>query len=277
MSEIYNFEQYIDLSQTPNTICDPIRVPIGVNSTGSLEFVDLGDDYRHNILVSGRCGSGRSMYLHTLINSVMLSYSTDCLNIWLYDAKMCEYRRYSTESHPHIKHTYGGDECEALLTALEEELKRRERVYINAQSQSYSHYIKGHKCVPFPRLLVVMDDFDYFLMKLFDQNYQNHYRICNLLRMASTFGITFAVTVQSPERLPALLFSMFEIRMALPHYPDAVKALFDKQDVPAAYQDLRRGEALVNTLVYTSNIHKVKLLYLSSDAINMIASVITNQ
>lgn len=273
MPEIHNFEQYIDLSQTPNTVCNPIRVPIGVNSTGALEFVDLGDDYRHNILVSGRCGSGKSMYLHTLINSALLSYTPDCLNIWLYDGKMCEYRRYATESHPHIKHTYGGDECEELLTALEEELKRRERVYIDAQSQSYSHYIKAHKCVPFPRLLVVMDDFDYFLMKLFDQKYENHYRMCNLLRMASTFGITFAVTVQSAERLPDLLFSMFEIRIALPHHSASVKALFDNRDVSAIYQDLRTGEALVNT----SNIHKVELLYLSSDALSMITSVIANQ
>lgn len=114
---MHHFQQYIDLSQVPNTVCNPIRVPIGVNSTGSLEYVDLGENHRHNILVSGGCGSGKSMYLHTLINSAMLSYSPDCLNIWLYDAKMCEYGCYSTELYPHIKHTYGGDECEQLLTA----------------------------------------------------------------------------------------------------------------------------------------------------------------
>lgn len=274
MLEIYHFERYIDLSHTPNTVCNPIHVPIGVTSTESLEYVDLGDDYRHNILVSGGCCSGKSMYLHTLINSSMLSYTLDCLNIWLYDRKMCEYCCYSTESHPHIKHTYGGDMCEELLRALEEELERRERVYINAQSQSYSHYIKAHKCVPFPRLLVVMDDFDYFLMKLFDQKCENRYRMCNLLRMASTFGITFVVTVQSPERLPALLFSMFEIRIALPHLPNSIRALFDDRDVSSIYQELRTGEALVNTLVNTSNIHKVKLLYLSSNSLSMITSVI---
>lgn len=122
-----------------------------------------------------------------------------------------------------------------------------------------------------------MDDFDYFLMKLFDQKYENRARMCDLLRMAFAFGITFAVTVQSAERLPELLFSIFKIRIALPHYPDSVRALFDDRDVSSVYQDLRRGEALVNTLVYTSNIHKVKLLYLSSDAINIIASVIAYQ
>lgn len=266
MPEIYSFETYIDISQIPNTVCDPIHVPIGVNATGSLEYLDLGKDYRHNILVSGRCGSGKSVYLHTLINSTMLSYASDCLSIWLYDAKMSEFRRYSTESHPHIMHIYGGDECEMLLSALEEEVKRRERIIIDARSFSYSHYIKEHNCIPFPRLLVVMDDFDYFLMKLFDQKNENRYRMSNLLRMASTFGITFAVTVQSAERLPDLLMSMFEIRIALPHHAASVKALFDNRDVSAAYQELRTGEALVNM----PTIHKVKLLYLSSDVLRQI-------
>ena len=266
MSEIYNFETYIDLSQIANTVCNPIHIPIGINATGSLEYVDLGKDYRHNVLVSGSCGSGKSMYLHTLINSVMLGSTSDCLNIWLYDEKMWEYRRYSTELYPHIMHTYGGDEYEPLLTALEEELKRRERIYVEAQSMSYSHYIKAHNCIPFPRLLVVMDDFDYFLMKLFEQKYENRYRICNLLRMASTFGITFAVAVQSGERLPDLLCSMFDIRIALPQNSASVKVLFNNRDISVVDQDLRTGEALVNT----SNIHKVKLLYLSSDTLSII-------
>lgn len=266
MSELFEFEKYIDITQEPSAICNLFRIPIGVAEGGMLGHAELRNDRGHNILVSGRCGSGKSMYLHTIVNSSMLSYTPDCLSIWIYDGTMCEFSRYSGAAYPHITHFGGGDDCSVLLPALEQEMERRRQILAETRSCSYERYIKECGCIPFPRLLVVVDSFDYLLSGLCDENSYNHRRMVNLLRMASPFGITFAVSVQDLEIIPAVLLEMFEIRVALSNSPDSFRALFNNQKTP----QLRAGEAWVNIPTF----HKTNLLYLSPESFRLIEDAI---
>jgi hypothetical protein len=77
---MHHFQQYIDLSQVPNTVCNPIRVPIGVNSTGSLEYVDLGNVQRIYDGAIENCGITH-IDLPDNLNHVHKGAIRDCIDL----------------------------------------------------------------------------------------------------------------------------------------------------------------------------------------------------
>ena len=67
-------------------------VSLGINEQGEQEFLDL-NKARH-VLVAGKTGSGKSVFLHKVIKRLTKNYSKDEVRLFLIDLKQTEFLRY---------------------------------------------------------------------------------------------------------------------------------------------------------------------------------------
>jgi S-DNA-T family DNA segregation ATPase FtsK/SpoIIIE len=69
-----------------------LNIPLGVNENGEQEFLDL-NKARH-VLIAGKTGSGKSIFLHKIIKHLTENYSKDEVRLFLIDLKQTAFLRY---------------------------------------------------------------------------------------------------------------------------------------------------------------------------------------
>lgn len=272
------FEDYFDISEQIKKDVDTFFIPLGITEENIFETLSVPHNPHRHILVTGQPGSGKSNFLHGVLNSVFLNHSADQAQFWLHDCKGFEYRKLQEQKPAHITHFSTGNStlsCEALIQKLDEEYKKRIRLLREKQVQTFDAYQRkeGSSCLP--RLLVLIDDFDTFLWCCED-NSNLRYLVDNLLRMGFALGVTFIVTAQTcnhPWYMSRLIEMYFGIRIILAHNEMCIREQIENPEAVELAKTLRRGEALV----MEPNIHKVKTLYLSSEIENKIASICCDQ
>ena len=77
-----------------------LNIPLGINENGEQEFLDL-NKARH-VLVAGKTGSGKSVYLHKVINALKEQDKSD-VRLFLVDLKGTEFVRYDNISNTYKK------------------------------------------------------------------------------------------------------------------------------------------------------------------------------
>lgn len=259
------FEDYCDITSQIKKDINSFSIPLGITEDNILETLDVSHYPHRHILVTGQPGSGKSNLLHIVLNSVFLNYSADQAQIWLHDCKGFEYRKLQEQKPAHIAHFSTGNSklsCEALIRKLDEEYENRIRCFREKQVQSFDacQRKEGSSCPP--RLFVLIDDFDAFLWGCEDSS-NAHYLVDNLLRMGFALGVTFIVTAQTcnhPWRISRLVEMYFGVRIILAHNEMCIREQIKSPETIALAKTLIRGEALLTE----PNVHKVKLLYISS-------------
>lgn len=74
-----------------------VPVCLGIDEEGKEHFADLVD-LKH-ILMGGQTGSGKSIFAHSLINSLLLRFSPEDLKLLLVDMKRVEFTQYNGLPH----------------------------------------------------------------------------------------------------------------------------------------------------------------------------------
>ena len=69
-----------------------LNIPLGINENGEQEFLDLNK--ARNVLIAGKTGSGKSIFLHKAIKHLTKNYSKDEVRLFLIDLKQTEFLRY---------------------------------------------------------------------------------------------------------------------------------------------------------------------------------------
>ncbi|MBR6646854.1 MAG: hypothetical protein IKL09_04990, partial [Clostridia bacterium] len=155
-------ENYIDPTDAPLRpyAGGGIRIPFAVDNYGKTFTLDLSGRYPAHALFSGMTGSGKSVLLHTIIDSVCFNYHPDDAELWLVDYKAVEFNNYINNRTPHISligqdnsrdFTYG------LMDKIYEEYSRRKKLFIDNNAKDFSEYRRtGNKL---PLLLIIIDEF----------------------------------------------------------------------------------------------------------------------
>lgn len=218
-----------------------LRVPVGVDGSGSVAEVDLVRDGPH-ALVAGTTGSGKSELLRTLVTALALRNAPDRLALLLVDYKggsslgecagMPHTAGLVTDLDPHLG--------ERVLTSLRAELRRREARLAEAGVRDVRDY-RGRDV---PRLVVVVDEFRVLAEELPEF-------LDGLVRVATvgrSLGVHLVLATQRPAGVvSADLRANVNLRIAL-RVRDAADSL-DVLEVPDAAHlpEGRPGVALVRT------------------------------
>jgi DNA segregation ATPase FtsK/SpoIIIE-like protein len=67
------------------------HIPLGVNSTGHLQFADLASSGRSHVLVAGTTGSGKSEWLRMILAGLIASNSPDTVRFVTLDPKLAAF------------------------------------------------------------------------------------------------------------------------------------------------------------------------------------------
>ncbi|MHB1876363.1 MAG: FtsK/SpoIIIE domain-containing protein, partial [Streptosporangiaceae bacterium] len=224
--------------------------------------ITIGDEreQRHNILVSGAVGQGKSNLLMVLVHSWATRYAPGELDLYLLDFKD-GVTLYPLAPHPdregwlpHARvlglesdRAYGG----AVLRHLVNEFERRAAI-IRPYGDNITRYRRSQPSAAMPRIIVVIDEFQV----LFEEDDElARAALLNLERLAKkgrAYGIHLVLASQTLSGITAMLskqdgiFAQFPIRLALKNSAAESRAVLDQHNTEAAR--LRyRGELIVNT------------------------------
>jgi S-DNA-T family DNA segregation ATPase FtsK/SpoIIIE len=152
-----------------------LQVPIGVSETGEVIELDLKESAQggmgpHGILI-GATGSGKSELLRTLVCGLAATHSSEILNLVLVDFKGgATFMGMERLPHTSAVITNLADELplvDRMQDALQGEMTRRQELLRASGYASLFEYEKargaGAQLVPFPVLLVIVDEFSELL------------------------------------------------------------------------------------------------------------------
>lgn len=223
--------------------------------------ITIGDEVnqRHNVLVTGAVGQGKSNLISVIIHSLCQRYSPDEVELVLLDFKegVTLQRFYDEESGIYLPHaSILGLEADrrfglSVFTHLFSIYKSRMKLFKNAGVQSLREYRHKYPKKKMPRLLVIVDEFQV----MFADNDRTATEIAELLKKAVRLfracGIHFLLASQTIGGNMQLMgtegdgvFAQVPIRIALKNSVAESQATLGINNTAAAR--LRSRSAIVN-------------------------------
>jgi hypothetical protein len=223
--------------------------------------ITIGDrkNQRHNALITGAVGQGKSNLISVIIHSLSLRYSPREINLYLLDFKegvsLQSLANIGQETYlPHVRVLGLESDVDFGLAVLEHlyaEYRFRMRLFKDSHTKDISEYRELNPKAEFPRIVVIIDEFQL----MFGDDDIKSKRIADLLeksvRLYRAAGIHFILASQSIGGNFALLgkseiiFSQIPIRIAHKNSVLESELTLAGGNTEAAY--LRPREAIVNS------------------------------
>lgn len=135
-------------------------IPLGKDVAGNVIMAPFGD-FPH-LLVAGSTGSGKSVFIHTVLTSLIMMHNPNELRLLLIDPKRVELAQYSNIPHlltPIVKEP---KEAKIALDRLIEEMERRYKLFEETGVSKHSDYNEimeetGGETIPL--LIGIVDEF----------------------------------------------------------------------------------------------------------------------
>lgn len=189
-----------------------LNFPLGRDVSGDPIFANLAK--MPHILVAGATGSGKSVFVHSFLISLLYKNSPETLRLILIDPKRVELSVY--EGLPHLASPVitEGKKAVAALRFGVEEMERRYETLMNAGNRDIEGYNNKRKEDLMPYLVIVIDELA-DLMAAFGREVEGH--IVRLAQMARATGIHLVVSTQRPsvEVITGLIKANITSRVAL--------------------------------------------------------------
>lgn len=238
---------------------DGLTFSIGKFGTADME-ITIGDEVnqRHNAIITGAVGQGKSNLISVIIHSLCWRYSPKELRLYLIDFKEgVTFKPFSNidqeEYLPHAE-ALGLESdaafCIAVLESLHREYQRRMRLLKDHNVKSIRELRLSHPDIVLPRIVAVIDEFQ----MMFGDGLQSGQRAAELLeksvRLFRAAGIHFILASQTLGGNLALaqrkesIFGQVPIRIALKNSIAESQQTLSVNNPAAAF--LRPREAVVN-------------------------------
>ena len=252
--------QFSTANYWSETTADRVTAVIGRMGHQPIE-ITLGDELeqKHNILVTGAVGQGKSNLLMTLIHSWATRYPPEELELYLLDFRD-GVSLFPLASHgdnsdwlPHARVL--GLESDrpfglAVLDHLVGEFERRSKI-IKPFGDNIARYRKKQPDSIMPRIIAVIDEFQVLFEEDDDTTRAALLNLERLARRGRGYGIHLVLASQTLSGITAMLakqdgiFGQFPIRLALYNSAAESRAVLSQNNTEAAR--LRyRGELVVN-------------------------------
>ena len=192
--------------------------PVGRDVSGEPIFADI--EKMPHLLVAGSTGSGKSIFIHSILISLLYKNSPETLKLILIDPKRVELSIY--EGMPHLVSPVitESKKTVAVFRWAIQEMERRYELLLRAGSRDIKSYNKnlptgqagGHGVMPY--LLIVIDEMA-DLMASYGREVEGS--IVRLAQMARATGLHLVVSTQRPsvEVITGLIKANITSRVAL--------------------------------------------------------------
>ena len=170
-----------------------IPICIGKDISGNIEVIDLSKT--PHLLVAGTTGSGKSVFINTLLASLLYKFSPKQLKLILIDPKMLELSVYNDIAHlltPVVT------EPKKAIIALKWVCKEMERRY-SLMNEEGTRSLEGYNqqsSEPLPYIIVFIDEMADLMMTAGKE--VEHY-VQRLAQMARACGIHVVMATQRPS------------------------------------------------------------------------------
>jgi len=253
-SEIHNMNSDWSCNST-----NGVSFTIGKYGINNMNIV-IGDEInqRHNALITGAVGQGKSNLISVIIHSLCLNYSPKELRLYLLDFKEgVTFKAFSNigqdEYLPHANALGLDSDVSfgiAVLKSLYSEYERRMKLLKEKNVKSLRELRSSDPSIEMPRIVVVIDEFQ----MMFGDDMQVAQDVSELLeksvRLFRAAGIHFILASQTLSGNLALaqkkdsIFSQVPIRIALKNSITESQQTLSLNNTAAAF--LKPREAIVN-------------------------------
>ncbi len=169
-----------------------------------------------HVLVGGASGSGKSVFLRTLITSLALTHTPGQLNLYLIDFGGQALRVF--ERLPHVGGVFSESDTDyisRLLRKLEGIIDERKKYCTANQLDDFLSYQRRRAeksgLPEMPAVVLVIDKFIDF-KQAHDKELD---RLLLIARQGRTYGVYLVISVDRPVAIPMQLLSLFELRIGL--------------------------------------------------------------
>jgi DNA segregation ATPase FtsK/SpoIIIE, S-DNA-T family len=152
---------------------------IGKDENDDLKIKDLKE--LKNILIVGATGSGKSIFLHTVLTELLVRNSSDDLKVVIFDPKCFEFSKYNKD--PHLLFPVLKNNKEEILNALNN--------LLNIVNERFEN--KGRK---YPEIVVLVDEY----CELFYIDEKVNDLFIEILKHGSEVGVHLILALQNPTK-----------------------------------------------------------------------------
>ncbi len=236
----------------------------GQVADGSFELVDIAG--APHMLVAGTTGSGKTIFLHAILVSLLHQYSADELELLIIDPKQTDFIFF--EGLPHL---YGGNvviDAEEALERIQKintkDKEERTAVLRSCRSKNIESYNLKNPDNKMKRLVVVIDEYSDLIQAAEMQGTRKDFEktLLMLLQRVRNLGIHLIIATQRPSAqivtgaLKAVI--PFRVSFRLPSHTDSQTIL----DTSGAENLLGKGDMLMIT---ESGTTRMQGLYISEE------------
>jgi DNA segregation ATPase FtsK/SpoIIIE, S-DNA-T family len=183
---------------------EELKLPVilGADTYNRQHYIDLTD--MPHLLIAGATGSGKSVFINTMIMSLICKKTPEELRLILIDPKQVEFAAY--EDLPHLYEVDGvrqkiasePEESRKLLEVVVKEMDKRFHLLKEVHAKKIDDYNKRVD-TPLPYIVFIIDEFaDLMLMCSSSNRKETENYIIRLTQKARAVGIHLVLATQKP-------------------------------------------------------------------------------
>lgn len=172
----------------------PLVFPLGRDVSGEPIFANL--EKLPHMLVAGTTGSGKSIFIHSVLLPLLYKNSPDQLKMILIDPKRVELSIYEGIPHLIAPVITEAKKSIAVFRWAVSEMDRRYEMFMKAGARDIRSYNKNNKDEAIPFVMIVIDEMA-DLMSTFGKEIEGY--IVRLAQMARATGIHLVLATQRPS------------------------------------------------------------------------------
>ena len=180
----------------PDVKKHPLAVAFGKNIKGDVVWADY-DDFPH-ALVAGTTGSGKSIFVNSVIVSLIMRNSPDDLKLVLVDPKKVEMARYKDMPHLLCPIITEAQEAKALMDKLCVEMEDRYKLFAQngcSNIKEYNEDAPGLGLEKLPYIFIFFDEY----ADMVDQCKEISMPVVSIAQKARACGIHLCIATQRPS------------------------------------------------------------------------------
>jgi len=253
----------------------PLMVALGRNVSGSPVYTDITEG--PHILVAGATGTGKTIFLNTLILSLLYKCTPESLRLIMVDPKRVEFQHYNDIPHLLCPVIYDATKTINALQWLTREMERRFEVFSEVPARNLASYNANKSIIAsglqMPYIVFVVDELADLMAA---KGREIEAGVVRLAQMARATGIHLVLATQRPsvEVITGLIKANVPTRITF-----QVASQVDSRtviDTAGAEKLLGAGDMLFSS-AKTAKIARFQAPYISEKEVKKVADFIIEQ